>query len=135
MQLLTFQSNKMNPEIILKIITEFPDAPFESKNQNKVSSNDFTAISTPPGCPQGSTDPEEPIKFDFLGLQCDHQVLKQLEQKKLSKTSIFNEFLLFLRGFLVLAALKLDGRIPNLEIQILQVLPDLQIPMGTLGAY
>ena len=59
----------MTPEIILKIITEFPDAPFESKNQNKVSNNDFTAISTPP---EGSTDLEEPIKFDFLGLECDH---------------------------------------------------------------
>ena len=75
----------MTPEIILKIITEFPDTTFESKNQNKVWNNDFSAISTPPGGPGGSTDPEEPIEYEFLGLECDHQVLKQLEPKNLSK--------------------------------------------------
>ena len=36
MQLLTLKLNKMTPDITLKIITEFPDATFESKNQNKV---------------------------------------------------------------------------------------------------
>ena len=74
----------MTQEIILKIITEFPDAPFESKNQNKVWNRDFSAISMPPGCPLGSTEPEEPIKFDVLGLECDHQVLKKLQPKNLS---------------------------------------------------
>ena len=66
----------MTPEIILKIITEFPDATFESKNQNKVWNNDFSAISMPPGYQWGSTDPEEAIEFEFLGLECDHQFLK-----------------------------------------------------------
>ena len=75
--------------------------------------------------PRGSTDPEEFVEFDFLGLECDHQVLKQLEPKNLSKTGISSEILLFLRGFLVLAALRLDGRIPNLENQNLWVIPDL----------
>ena len=83
------------------------------------------AISTPPECPWGSTDPEELIEFDFLGLKCDHQGLKQLEPKNHSKRDIFNEILLFLRGFWVLAPLNFDGRILNLENRILWVLPDL----------
>ena len=70
-----------------------------------------------------STDPGEPTEFDYLDLECDHQGLKQLEPKNLSKTGISNKILLFLRSFWVLAALKLDGRIPNLDIQILWVLP------------
>ena len=35
MQLLTFESNKRTQRFILRIITEFPDAAFDSKNQNK----------------------------------------------------------------------------------------------------
>ena len=76
------------------------------------------AISMPPGFPWEFTDPEEPIEFDFLGLECNHQALKQL-------IGIFNDFLPFLRGFWVLVALKLDGHIPNLENRILWNLPDL----------
>ena len=68
---------------------------------------------------------EEPIEFNFLGLKCDHQGLKQLEPKNLSKTGIFNKILSFLRGFWVLVAFKLDGRIPNLENRILWVPLDL----------
>ena len=63
----------------------------------------------------GATDPEEPIKFDFLGLECDHQGLKQLEPKNLSKRAKFCNNCRFLRGFWVVAALRLDGHIPNLE--------------------
>ena len=48
-----------------------------------------SAISTPPGCPWGSTDWVEPIEFDFPGLECEHQDLKQLEPKKLSKAGFF----------------------------------------------
>ena len=47
------------------------------------------AISTPPGCPWGSTERGEPIEFDFLGLECDHQVLKLLEPKNFSKRAKF----------------------------------------------
>ena len=46
----------------------------------------------PYGCPWGSIELEEPIDFDSLGLKYDHQVLKQLEPKHLSKTGIFNYF-------------------------------------------
>ena len=53
--------------------------------KTNVRNDDISAIDTPPGCPWGSTDPEEPIEFDFLGLECDHQVLKQLETKKTLK--------------------------------------------------
>ena len=85
------------------------------KIKTNIRSDDISAISTPPGCLWGSTERGEPIEFDFLGLECDHQVLKQLEPKNLSKTGISNQFLLFLSSFLVSAALKLDGRISNLE--------------------
>ena len=63
----------------------------------------------------GSTEQGEPIKFDFLGLECNYQVLKQLEPKNLLKTSNLNKVLLFLSGFWVLPAFKLNGRISNLE--------------------
>ena len=53
--------------------------------KTNIGSDDISAISTPPGCPWGSTEREEPIEFDFLGLECDYQVLKQLKPKNLSK--------------------------------------------------
>ena len=43
----------------------------------------------------------------------DHQVLKGPEAKNLSKTAIFDQKQQFLSGFLALAPLKLDGRVPN----------------------
>ena len=43
----------------------------------------------------------------------DHEVLKELELKKHSKTAIFDQKQQFLSGFLALAPLKLDGRPPN----------------------
>ena len=46
------------------------------KIKTNIITEDISAISTPPGCLLGSTDPEEPIEFDFLGLECDHQGLK-----------------------------------------------------------
>ena len=60
-----------------------------------------------------------------MGLECDHQVLKQEEAKNFVKLGFFNEFRRFLRGFWLLAVLKQHGRIPNLENQILWFLPDL----------
>ena len=39
----------------------------------------------------------------------DHQVLKKLELKKRSKTVVFDQIWLFLRGFCLLVVLKLDG--------------------------
>ena len=50
MQLLTLKSNNMTPEIILKIITEFPDATFESKIKTKFE----IMISPLLVCPQGT---------------------------------------------------------------------------------
>ena len=79
----------------------------------------------PQGAQGGSTDPEETKEFDFLGLRCDHEVLEQLFPKNLSKIGIFYEFRHFLGVFLVLVALKLHGRIWNLENRILWFLPDL----------
>ena len=55
----------MTPEIILKIITEFPDAPFGSKNPNKVSNNDFTAISTPQGAHRSQQIRKNPYNSIF----------------------------------------------------------------------
>ena len=57
-----------------------------------------------------------------MGLECDHQVLKQEEAKNFAKLGFFNEFWRFLRGFWILAALKPNGRIQNLENQFLWVL-------------
>ena len=93
--------------------------------KTNIRNDDISAIDTPPGCSWGSTDLEELIEFDCLGLKCDHQGLKQLEPKNHSKRDIFNKILLFLRGFCVLAPLNFDGRILNLENRILWVLPDL----------
>ena len=84
-----------------------------------------STIDTPPGCPGGSTDRENPTEFEFLGLRCDHEVLKHLEAKNLVKIGIFDDISSVLRGFWLLAALKPHGRIPNLEIPILWVFPDL----------
>ena len=112
------------PWIILTFIQRFTRGrSWHRKIKTNIRSEDISSISKPPGCPWVSTERGEPIEFDFLGLECDHQVLKQPEPKNLSKTGIFNKILLFLRSFWVLAALKLDGRIPNLNIQILWVLP------------
>ena len=93
------------------------------KIKTNIGSEDISAISTPPGCPWVSTERGEPIEFDFLGLKCDHQFSEQLEPKNLPKMSNFNKFLLFLSGFRVLPAFRLDGRIPKLENRILWVLP------------
>ena len=79
----------------------------------------------PPGCPGGSTDREKPTESEFLGLRCDHEVLKLLEAKYLVKIGFFDDIVLFLRGFWLLDTLKPHGRIPNLEIRILWVLTDL----------
>ena len=79
----------------------------------------------PPGWPRGSTGPGEPTEFDFLSYRCDHADLKQLEAKNLSKRAKIDKKCPFLRGFWFLEVLKLHGRICNLEICILWVLPDL----------
>ena len=44
-----------------------------------------------PGYPRGSTGQEELVEVEFLGLRCDHQVLKELETKNLSNFGIFDE--------------------------------------------
>ena len=46
---------------------------------------------TPTGGFGGSTGREEPIEFKFLGPRCNHQVLKHLETKNLSKFGFFDE--------------------------------------------
>ena len=89
------------------------------KIKTNIRSDNISAISTPPGCPWVSTERGEPIQFDSLELKCDHQVLEQFELENLPKMGNFNKILLFLSGFWVLAAFKLDGRIPNLKNQIL----------------
>ena len=63
----------------------------------------------------------------------DHQVLKELELKNHSKTVVFDQKWLFLRGFWLLVLLKLDGRAPNPLIWVMGFPPDTQVPMGTLG--
>ena len=67
----------------------------------------------PPGCqwvPWGRKVTPEP---SFRGLVLDHQVLKKLEIKERSKTVVFDQIWLFLRGFWLLVVFKLDGRAPN----------------------
>ena len=44
--------------------------------KTNIKTDDFSAISTPLGYPWGSTDPEEPMEFNFLGFKCNHQGLK-----------------------------------------------------------
>ena len=81
------------------MVTELPEGASDSKIQNKLLNCNIFTISTPPGCPGGSTDAGETIEFDILGCRCDHEALESLETKNLSKKGIFNEFWLFLRGF------------------------------------
>ena len=57
--------------------------------------------------------PEITPEPSFRGLVLNHQVLKQPETKHLSKTAKFDQKQQFLSGFLALAPLKLDGRVPN----------------------
>ena len=49
----------------------------------------------------------------FRGLVLDYHHLKKLEIKKHSKTVLFDQIWLFLRGFWLLVVLKLDGQAPN----------------------
>ena len=84
---------------------------FGKKIKTNVKNSYIFTIDTPPGGPGESTDPDETKEFDILGFRCDHEVLKQLEPKNLSKTGIFYEFWHIWSGFLLPAALKLHGRI------------------------
>ena len=62
------------------------DFPIASKPSHKLAQ---TVSSTPPRYPWGCTVRGEPIKFNCLNLECDHQLLKQLEPKNLSKRAKF----------------------------------------------
>ena len=64
-------------------------------------------------CPWVPRGLELTPEHSFKGLVLDHQVLKQLEAKNLSKTAKFDQKQQFLSVFLDLASLKLDGRAPN----------------------
>ena len=107
------------------MISELPEGASDSKIQNKLLNCNILTISTPPGCPGGSRDPGGTKLFEFSGFRCDHEALEQLEPKNLSKTGIFYDFRHYLKGFLVLVALNLHGRIWNLKNRILWFLPDL----------
>ena len=87
----------------------------------------------PPGYPwvsRGWYMTQEPR---FGGLVLDHQS-SELDLKKHPKTAVFDQIWLFLRGFLILVLLKVDGRAPNPYIWVLGSHTDPQVPMGTLGA-
>ena len=107
------------------MVTELPEGASDSKIQNRLLNCNIFTISTPPGCPGVSTDPEETVEFDILGSGCDHEALEPLETRNPSKTGIFYEFRLFSRGFWVLAVLNQHGRICDLKNRILWFLPDL----------
>ena len=82
------------------------------------------------GCPQVKRNPQ-----NFLGLEYDYEVLKQLVAENLSKTGIFHEFWLFLGGFWLLAILKQYDRILNLENRISWEVSCRRCPMSNVGAY
>ena len=67
----------------------------------------------PPGYPLVSGDLYVTPEPRFRGLVLDHQLLKEPEPKKHSKTAKFDKKLQFLGGFLALPPLNLDGRAPN----------------------
>ena len=71
------------------MVIELPQGASDSKIRNKLLNCNIFTISTPQGCPGGSTDPGETAEFDILGLGCDHEALEPLETKSLSKTGIF----------------------------------------------
>ena len=65
----------------------------------------------PPGyklVPWGQLERPKP---NLRGSKLDHQVLKRLEAKNLSKIAFLNRILLLFSGFLDLVFLKLDGRV------------------------
>ena len=72
-----------------EMVTELPEGASDSKIQNKLLICKIFTISTPPGCPGLSTNPEESVEFDILGFGCDHEALEPLETKNLSKMGIF----------------------------------------------
>ena len=70
----------------------------------------------PPGYPWVSGGWYVTQEPRFSGLVLDHQGLEELELKNHPKTAIFDQIWLFLRVFLVLAPLNLNGRAPNHQI-------------------
>ena len=71
------------------MVKELPEGASDSKIQNKLLNCNIFTISTPPGCPGGSADPEETAEFDILGSGCDHEALETLEARNPSKTGLF----------------------------------------------
>ena len=84
----------------------------------------FTST-TPPRTPGGSTEWNFHVEFDFLGLQCNHAGLKQLEAKNLSKRAKLLQKRPYSGDFLLLTSLNHHGRTPNLENRILHKISDL----------
>ena len=64
----------------------------------------------------------------FNGPELDHQVLTRLDAKYLQEVAKFDQKGLFLRGFLHLVFLKLDGRVQNPLNWLLDFLTDPQMP-------
>ena len=86
----------------------------------------FISLAPLPQGPQGgSTDWNFYVEFDFLGLECDHAGLKQLEAKNLSKRAKLLQKRPYSGGFLLLTALNHYGRTPNLKNRILHKISDL----------
>ena len=93
------------------------------------SSNLFIfTIKTLPGYPWesvGLLGTQEPY---FNGPELDHQVLTRLDAKYLQEVAKFDQKGLFLRGFLHLVFLKLDGRVQNPLNRLLDFLTDPHMP-------
>ena len=63
----------------------------------------------PPWVPRVSKNWEGHTDIDFRGFGCDHEVLKELEAKNLSKVAKFGQKSLNFRGFWLLVPLNLHG--------------------------
>ena len=64
-------------------------------------------------------------RIRFLGLECDHAGLKQLEAKNLSKRAKLLQKRPYSGDFLLLTSLNHHGHTPNLENRILHKISDL----------
>ena len=89
----------------------------------------------PQGAQGGLQIRENPQNSNFQVTDATMKFQNLQKPKTSQKWAFFYQFWLFLRGFWLLAVLKQHGRICNFKNRILWVLPDLQTPLGTLGAY
>ena len=107
-----------------------------AKNDRKTGTipNISTSIS-PPGVPRVSKNWERSSAIDFKAFGCNHEVSGELEAKNFKNLGIFEQIWLLLRGFWLLASLKLHGCTQTPWKRVLWVLRDFLTPLAPMGVW